>query len=516
MQRDERLRQAEGLMYEHFGYSSFRSAQKTLILSLLEGRDVLGIMPTGAGKSMCYQIPALMLPGITLVISPLISLMQDQVRALKAAGIAGAYLNSSLTYRQYLKALDNARNGMYKIIYVAPERLETEEFLRFACSVPISLLAVDEAHCVSQWGHDFRPSYVGIAAFMEKLPVRPVMAAFTATATPAVKDDILSLLRLRDPEIAVTGFDRENLFFSVRRPQDKKKALLDFLGEHRGESGIVYCSTRKQVERTAAFLQENGIAAARYHAGLEEDERREGQTDFLYDRVRVMVATNAFGMGIDKQNVSFVVHYNMPKNMEAYYQEAGRAGRDGSKAQCLLLYGPGDVHTAQFLIDHTAEESGDSPEMAQRRKRMEYKKLDQMKEYCFTTGCLRQYILGYFGESAGDHCEGCGNCRRSALVKKLAASGREKSLPVANRAEKTERSLYEMLKSVRLDYAQRAGLPPELIFTDMTLQVMASQRPQNEYEMLQIPGVSPVKYQQYGKTFLRVIQRNSHRRSGVE
>lgn len=509
MSNPEIIAQAEGIMYEHFGYSSFRHAQSTLISGIMEGRDVLGIMPTGAGKSMCYQIPALMLPGITLVISPLISLMQDQVRALKAAGIAGAYLNSSLSYRQYLKALSNARMGMYKIIYVAPERLETEEFLDFARSIDISLLAVDEAHCVSQWGHDFRPSYMNIAPFVEKLPRRPRLAAFTATATPAVKEDILTHLKLREPETAVTGFDRENLFFRVLRPKDKKEALLEFIRQHSGESGIVYCSTRKQVETVTELLKGHGIAAGRYHAGLEESERRESQNLFLYDKLRVMVATNAFGMGIDKQNVSFVVHYNMPKNMEAYYQEAGRAGRDGAKAECLLLYGPGDVHTAEFLINSSVED-GSSPQAVEARRKIEMNKLEDMKGYCFTAGCLRQYILNYFGEEHPGKCEGCGNCvaRKNILaaLQPKAASG----------SHKTERSLYDMLKSVRQDFAERASLPSDLIFTDKTLQDMAVRKPQNEYEMMQIPGVSPVKYQMYGKTFLRVIQRNSQRPSGVK
>ena len=510
MLKSDVIKQAEALMYQHFGYSSFRQAQGTLISGLMAGRDVLGIMPTGAGKSMCYQIPALMLPGITLVISPLISLMQDQVRALKAAGIPGAYLNSSLSYRQYLKALDNARMGMYKIIYVAPERLESEEFLEFARSIEISLLAVDEAHCVSQWGHDFRPSYMSIAPFVDKLPRRPVLAAFTATATPAVKDDVIKHLRLREPEIAVTGFDRENLFFRVLRPTDKKAALLEFLQQHSGESGIVYCSTRKQVESVTTLLQDNGISAGRYHAGLDETERRESQNLFLYDKLRVMVATNAFGMGIDKQNVSFVVHYNMPKNMEAYYQEAGRAGRDGAKAQCLMLYGPGDVHTAEFLINSSVEESGGTPESIEMRRNIEMEKLEQMKSYCFTPGCLRQFILNYFGEEHPGNCDNCGTCNAK---KNILFALQPK---VGHGSQKVERSLYDMLKSVRQDYAEKAGLPPDLVFNDMTLQVMAVKKPQNEYEMMQIPGVSPVKYQMYGKTFLRVIQRNSHRRSGVE
>ena len=510
MQKGDVILQAEELLKEHFGYSSFRSAQASLIEAMMDGKDVLGIMPTGAGKSMCYQIPALMLPGITLVISPLISLMQDQVRALKAAGIAGAYLNSSLSYRQYLKALDNARMGMYKIIYVAPERLETAEFLRFAQTADISLLAVDEAHCVSQWGHDFRPSYMGIAPFVEKLPRRPVVAAFTATATPAVKDDILEHLRLREPQVAVTGFDRENLFFSVMRPLDKKEALLEFLNRHKEESGIVYCSTRKQVERLTDLLREKGFHAARYHAGLEEQERREGQTDFVFDRIPIMVATNAFGMGIDKRNVRYVVHYNMPKNMEAYYQEAGRAGRDGAKAECLLLYGAGDVHTAEFLINSSVEETQD-PKEAQRRKQVELEKLEAMKQYCFHSGCLRNYILSYFGQVEDKPCDNCGTCRAKKNIFEALAAAKEKPAP-----QFTERSLYDMLRSVRADFAERRELPAELIFDDRTLTVMAREKPQTEYEMLQIPGVSQVKYRLYGPTFLRVIQRNKHRRSGVE
>ena len=509
MQRNDPLERAKALLYEHFGYSSFRGAQETLISAILSGKDALGIMPTGAGKSICYQIPGLMLPGITLVVSPLISLMQDQVRALKAAGIAGAYLNSSLSYKQYLKALDNARKGMYKIIYVAPERLVTGEFQSFAASVPISLVAVDEAHCVSQWGHDFRPSYMNIAPFVAMLPTRPVLAAFTATATPAVREDILCHLKLRNPEIAVTGFDRKNLFFRVLKPTDKKAALLEFLAQHRDESGIVYCSTRKTVEKITELLKDHGISAARYHAGLEEEERREGQTAFLYDKVKVMVATNAFGMGIDKQNVSYVVHYNMPKNMEAYYQEAGRAGRDGSKAECLLLYGGGDVHTAEFFINNSTEGNEGGPEAVAQRRKIEFDKLDQMKNYCYTSGCLRHYILDYFGEDSPLRCDNCGNCRAR---KNIAAALKQPAV----RPHKTERSLYEMLKSVRLDFAEKAGLPPELIFTDRCLQAMAVTKPQNEHEMLEIPGVSPVKYQMYGKTFLRVIQRNSDRRSGVE
>ena len=503
---NESMAQARRLLHQHFGYESFRPAQGTLIEALLKGRDVLGIMPTGAGKSMCYQIPALMLPGITLVISPLISLMQDQVRALKAAGIRGAYLNSSLTPAQYRKALANAAQCMYQIIYVAPERLESEEFIRFAQSVEISLLAVDEAHCISQWGHDFRPSYLGIPRFVSCLRRRLPVAAFTATATPDVRQDILRHLQLRDPEIQITGFDRENLMLRVMRPEDKLATLIEFISGHPEESGIVYCATRRGVERVTESLQARGISALGYHAGMEEQVRRDNQNEFLFDRVRVMVATNAFGMGIDKQNVRFVVHYNMPRNMESYYQEAGRAGRDGAPAECLLLYGPGDVHTAEFLIKSSQENQ--DPATARLRLQMETDKLRRMQEYCFTAGCLRHYILSYFGQNSEPRCESCGNClARKNILSALRAPSRQAG---------AERSLYDLLRSVRKDFADQKGLPPELIFTDRTLQLMARERPDTEEAMQKIPGVSPVKYQMYGNVFLRTIRRNSQRRSGVE
>ena len=509
MPMSERIEEAKRLMKQYFGYSEFREAQEKLIGGILDGRDVLGIMPTGAGKSMCYQLPALMLPGITLVISPLISLMQDQVRALKEAGIRGAYLNSSLTFNQYLRALDNARHGMYRIIYVAPERLNTEDFRHFAREADISLVAVDEAHCVSQWGHEFRPSYRSIASFVNSLPNRPVLAAFTATATPAVKDDVLKLLGLSDPVFAVTGFNRENLYFDVKRPEDKKEALLSFIRQNEGKSGIVYCSTRKNVETVTAFLQEQGLQAGRYHAGLEEEERRQAQEDFQYDRLKIMVATNAFGMGIDKSNVSYVVHYNMPRNMESYYQEAGRAGRDGSRADCLLLFSPADIHVAEFMIEKSAENSTLPPDLAQRQKQLEYERLEKMTAYCTGGGCLRHAILGYFGEDSPKQCGNCGGCSTKNRI--LAAL----KLGNTSYSGKKERTLYEMLRSVRTDFCEKTGLPSDLIFNDRTLEAMASEKPKTEHEMLQLPGVTPAKYQKYGKIFLRVIQRNSHRDSGV-
>ena len=399
------------LLRQYFGHTAFRPGQETMIDALLDGRDAFGVMPTGAGKSMCYQIPALLLPGVTLVISPLISLMKDQVMTLCQAGIPAAYLNSSLTYNQYCEALRRASNGAYKIIYVAPERLFTPGFQSFAAAVPISMVAVDEAHCVSQWGQDFRPSYLQIAEFVACLPRRPVVAAFTATATREVRVDIETLLQLREPEQVVTGFDRENLWFSVEQPQQKLPRLLELLQERRDKSGIIYCSTRKAVENVCQALQNNGFSATRYHAGLEEAERRQNQEDFSYDNKTIMVATNAFGMGIDKSNVSFVIHYNMPKNLESYYQEAGRAGRDGSRADCILLFSGGDVHTARYLIENSADEQDRPPELQAQLRKKDLERLDEMVRYCRTRDCLRAHILRYFGEHCADTCGNCGSCK---------------------------------------------------------------------------------------------------------
>ena len=400
----------EEVLQQLYGYASFRPGQAELIDATLAGRDVFGIMPTGAGKSVCYQIPALMLPGITLVVSPLISLMKDQVSALNQMGVHAAYLNSSLTSGQYMKALQLAKKGQYKLIYVAPERLLTESFLDFARYADISLLAVDEAHCVSQWGQDFRPSYLRIREFVEALSKRPVMAAYTATATKAVRDDCIGMLGLKDPVIKTTGFDRENLYFEVRQPADKQKELLQILSEHRTESGIIYCATRKNVEEICDRLIREGYRATRYHAGLSDEERSKNQEDFLYDICPVMVATNAFGMGIDKSNVRYVVHYNMPKNMESYYQEAGRAGRDGEAAVCVLLYAGQDVVTNQFFIEHARENDELDPRELAVVKAQDEKRLRDMTFYCFTEDCLRQYMLAYFGEKTGESCGNCGNC----------------------------------------------------------------------------------------------------------
>lgn len=399
------------LLKTHFGYDTFREGQEAVIDALLAGKDVLAVMPTGAGKSICYQVPALMMKGITLVISPLISLMKDQVRSLNQAGISAAYLNSALTQGQYFTALRYAKAGRYPIIYVAPERLTTDAFLDFALSAEISMIAVDEAHCVSQWGQDFRPSYLKIAEFVAQLPKRPVISAFTATATKEVREDIARLLDLKDPFCTTTGFDRENLYFVVKTPKDKYKEVHDYILEHPDDSGIIYCLTRKLVEEVCGKLIRDGISATRYHAGLSDEERRNNQDDFIYDRCHVMVATNAFGMGIDKSDVRYVIHYNMPKNMEGYYQEAGRAGRDGDPAECILLYGGKDVVTNQYLIERGQENQEMDAATQQLIRERDQERLRQMTFYCFTHDCLREYILKYFGEYGKSYCGNCLNCQ---------------------------------------------------------------------------------------------------------
>ena len=392
-----------------FGYDSFRPGQEDIVRRLLDGQDVLAVMPTGAGKSICYQVPALLLPGITIVVSPLVSLMKDQVGALVQAGVAAAFLNNSLTDNQKALMLRRAREGWYKIIYVAPERLEMSGFQRFAQEKLISMVTVDEAHCISQWGQDFRPSYLRIKAFVDSLPSRPVIGAFTATATERVRRDIVGLLGLRNPAVTVTGFDRPNLYFDVVKLETKYKAawVARYVADHPDESGIVYCATRKKVESVCELLCDHGYAATRYHAGLSEAERSENQEDFLYDRKTVMVATNAFGMGIDKSNVSFVIHYNMPKSIEAYYQEAGRAGRDGAEADCILLFSPGDVQTARFLINNGSDNEEMDAVQREEVRRQDLERLNAMVGYCKTKSCLRGYILDYFGQK---HPAMCGNC----------------------------------------------------------------------------------------------------------
>lgn len=398
------------ILKRYFGYDTFRNAQETLIDNILEGKDTLGIMPTGAGKSLCYQIPALLMDGITLVISPLISLMKDQVGSLNQAGIHAAFLNSSLTVNQYYKALGFAKQGRYPIIYVAPERLVTEEFLDFALNSNIVMVAVDEAHCVSQWGQDFRPSYLKIVEFIKKLPKRPIVSAFTATATKEVRDDIIDILELQSPMVITTGFDRRNLYFGVMTVKDRYSAIKNYLEIHNSDSGIIYCLTRKQVEEVCERLIKDGFLVTRYHAGLSDEERRKNQDDFIYDRIPIMISTSAFGMGIDKSNVRFVLHYGMPKNIESYYQEAGRAGRDGEPAECILYYSSRDVITNQLFIDNNQDNIELDEVTRAIVKERDRERLKKMTFYCFTNECLRDYILKYFGEYGSNYCGNCSNC----------------------------------------------------------------------------------------------------------
>ncbi len=613
------------ILKHFFGYTAFRDGQETIIDDILNGRDVVGIMPTGAGKSLCFQIPALMLEGIALVISPLISLMKDQVNTLVQSGVKAAYLNSSLSASQFQRVMQNARDGQYKIIYVAPERLLTEEFLNLVQESTISMVTVDEAHCVSQWGQDFRPSYLLIEKFIDMLPVRPPVSAFTATATGEVREDIVRLLKLFSPTLVATGFDRKNLYFEVKHPKDKMSALLDILKKHVHKSGIIYCSTRKNVEEVCDVLRVNGYGATRYHAGLSDEERKANQDDFLYDRSHVMVATNAFGMGIDKSNVSLVIHYNMPKDIESYYQEAGRAGRDGEPAGCILLYSGQDVITNQFLIENGNQNEALDEETREIVKRKDRERLKIMTFYCHTSQCLRSYILSYFGEKSADYCGTCFNCNNNSelidiaidsqkilscvkrtrerygvktIVDTLRGSKAQKIIrlgldqqstygimqdtrevklrsiinflilndylhitddeyPVmklgaradeilrhrnplemkiikekvesvhkdsegetgkgaigksqkgskrkAKLPEHLDEQLFEQLRELRFNIAQKQGVPAYIVFSNATLSDMCTRLPKTEEEMLEVNGVGETKLERYGHQFLKAI-----------
>lgn len=398
------------VLKDYFGHDSFRDGQEQIVDALLDGRDALCIMPTGAGKSMCYQIPALLFDGVTIVVSPLISLMKDQVGSLVQSGVPAAYINSSLSYPQFLRVLSNVEHGKYKIIYVAPERLLTDGFLDTFKKIKISMVAVDEAHCVSQWGQDFRPSYLKIVSFIKSLENRPIVGAFTATATNDVKEDIKKILRLENPFEITTGFDRPNLFFGVIKSSSKDEKLIDLIRERGDRSGIVYCATRKNVESVCELLCDNGFSATRYHAGLDEYERRKNQEDFVFDRKNIMVATNAFGMGIDKSNVTYVIHYNMPKNIESYYQEAGRAGRDGGEADCILLYSPKDVRLNRFMIENSEGNDELTIEENEQIRERDFERLKHMTFYSTTNDCLRGFILRYFGGDKKAYCGKCSNC----------------------------------------------------------------------------------------------------------
>lgn len=496
----------------YFGYDTLRPGQQDLMEGILNGSDVLGIMPTGAGKSLCYQVPALMLPGITIVISPLISLMSDQVKALNQAGVHAAYINSSLTENQIRAALLYAAQGQYKIIYVAPERLNTMRFLDFACRADISMVTVDEAHCISQWGQDFRPSYLEIADFLARLPKCPVVSAFTATATERVKQDIMESLHLQNPVTVVTGFDRPNLFFRVVKRKGGKEtdnSILNYVKRHEDESGIIYCATKKNVDSVCELLLQHGILAGRYHAGLSLEERKESQDDFTYDRIRVMIATNAFGMGIDKSNVRYVLHYNMPQSLEYYYQEAGRAGRDGEEAECVLFFSKQDIMINKRLLDYKATEGGyTAGDPAVRAN--EQRKLNQMIHYCETDECLRQYILNYFGDHSPCICEKCSNCvvTEDEAEENYIETGRAKK-KTAELADLTEegQELFEKLRKCRSELAAKQGVPPFIICSDKTLKDMCARCPADKTQMADVYGMGAQKIASYGNNFTEIIRK---------
>lgn len=579
---------ALSVLKKYFGYDRFRKGQEEIISHLLSGQDTVGIMPTGGGKSLCYQIPALLLPGTVLVISPLISLMKDQVDALENIGISATYINSSLSAGDVAERLAAASSGKYRLLYIAPERLELSGFRRALRDMHVSLVAVDEAHCISQWGHDFRPSYREIARMLEDFPHRPVVAALTATATPRVTEDICRLLRIPQDQVVATGFARDNLFFQVVRGQNPDAFLTDYLRKNRDQPGIIYAATRKDVDRVHHQLIAAGFKAARYHAGLSEKERADNQERFLYDDVSVLVATNAFGMGINKSNVRFVIHYSIPRNIEAYYQEAGRAGRDGEKSDCILLFSPQDIRLQKFFIDQS--------DLDDNLKREEFHKLDQMIGYCHTESCLQSYILRYFGEKDPAPCRHCGNCLdtrqktdvtvpaqkvlscvrrlrerygKTMVAKVLSGASDQKILSFKlNRLptygimkEETQRQiaefidfltgeqylelrggayptlslteravpvlkgevkvlkkgkvratqlevhneLFEKLKQVRKELAQKEYVPPYIIFSDQSLREMSAQLPSNDREFLMIRGVGQQKLEKYGQAFMAAI-----------
>lgn len=494
---------------QYFGYDSLRTGQEELINGILAGHDVLGIMPTGAGKSLCYQLPALMLKGITLVISPLISLMSDQVKALNQAGVHAAYINSSLTENQIRMALSYASQGRYKIIYVAPERLNTPRFLDFACNADISMLTVDEAHCISQWGQDFRPSYLEIAGFLKRLPRRPIVSAFTATATERVKNDIVASLELNNPVTMVTGFDRPNLFFRVvtrKGGSQKDNSIINYVKKHEDESGIIYCATKKNVDKLYTLLNEQGISAGRYHAGLSNEERKQNQENFTYDRIRVMVATNAFGMGIDKSNVRYVLHYNMPQSLEYYYQEAGRAGRDGEEAECVLFFSKQDIMINKFFLQNKATAGDVASDM--QKTANDQRKLQQMINYCETDKCLREFILSYFGDTTPCICNKCSNCvvvedeEEETYVE--TGKKRKKAAQLVGLNELGV-ALFEKLRSVRTELAAEKSVPPYIICSDKTLKDMCAKLPRDKEQLADVYGMGEQKIQNYGEAFVTAV-----------
>ncbi|MGE8204928.1 DNA helicase RecQ [Heyndrickxia sp. NPDC080065] len=582
------LNQAKEILRTYFGYDEFRNGQTAIIEQVLEGKDTVAIMPTGGGKSICYQVPALMLPGVTIVISPLISLMKDQVDALKNAGISATFINSSISGNEMQERLKGIASGEFKLLYIAPERLEAPSFIELLNQITVSMVAIDEAHCISQWGHDFRPSYLLIKKFIHFIQPKPIILALTATATPNVKEDICELLDIPLQNVVLTGFGRDNLIFKVVKGQDRDLFLEEYIKKNNLQAGIIYAATRKEVERLYLQLKKKGIQVGKYHAGMSEQDRNENQEQFLYDNLNVMVATSAFGMGINKSNVRYVVHYHIPRNMEAYYQEAGRAGRDGVDSECILMFAAQDVHIQKFLIDQS--------EMDGERKEYEYAKLQKMISYCHTESCFQKYILEYFGEENAEECRKCGNCtderiqvdvtREAQMVlscikrmnerfgktfvtkvltgssdKKIISFGfnklstygimREKTqkevnelidfltaegylrptdgqypvLMLTNQAARVLRGeeavlrkesvkvkqliednqLFEQLRQLRREIAEKEKVPPYIIFSDQTLKEMSAKLPSSKNELLQIKGVGERKLEQYGNDVLSVI-----------
>lgn len=534
---------ARAALRDHFGYPGFRAGQEEVIASVLAGQDSLAVMPTGAGKSVCYQVPAAILGGLTIVVSPLISLMGDQVRALKQAGIRGSYLNSSLNPRQQQIVLQRALDGWYDLMYVAPERLRDPRFCAFAAQARVPLLAVDEAHCVSQWGQDFRPAYQGIADFAESLPVRPPVVALTATATARVRQDVARLLRLRGPHVVVSGFDRPNLRLASFEltPRQRERWVVSYVRRHPGQAGIVYGTTRRVVDQLAQALQEAGLAATAYHAGLDTAARAQAQDRWVRDDAQVMVATNAFGMGIDKSDVRFVINCGLPQSVEEYYQEAGRAGRDGEPAECYLLWSRGDIRTCHFLIEHTEWGEGVSPREAATLQRRREDLLGAMIGYAMSTSCLRRRILGYFGQgqATATSCD-CSVCSHetpdrylrptrsgtygrggrpgaSAYAFSASAPSEDAARPspyaaarlvggLDDRPAGEDEELFQRLRALRKRLADDQGVPPYVVFSDATLRGMVRLRPQTADDLLAVSGVGKVKLERYGAAFLAELR----------